>query len=110
MRSVYRVTVLWLALAVALPAFSQTLPRGVQRVTAAQGITEYSLPNGLHVLLIPDASKPKIAVTISYLINLGAFKLLRQKFGLSTMWATAWAIPPSTIVVFLLLNYRVFAA
>ena len=69
MRSVYRVTVLWLALAVALPAFSQTLPRGVQRVTAAQGITEYSLPNGLHVLLIPDASKPKIAVTISYRVG-----------------------------------------
>jgi putative flippase GtrA len=50
------------------------------------------------------------AVALSYVINLGAFKLLRQKFGLSTMWATAWAIPPSTVVVFLLLNYRVFAA
>jgi putative flippase GtrA len=49
------------------------------------------------------------AVAVSYVINLGAFKLLRQKFGMSTMWATAWAIPPSTIVVFLLLNFRVFA-
>lgn len=50
------------------------------------------------------------AVALSYVINLGAFKLLRHKFGMSTMWATAWAIPPSTVVVFLLLNYRVFSA
>lgn len=49
------------------------------------------------------------AVVLSYFINLAAFKLLRLKFGLSTMWATALAIPPSTVVVFLILNYRVFA-
>jgi putative flippase GtrA len=48
------------------------------------------------------------AVALSYVINLGAFKLLRTKFKLSPTWATLWAIPPSTIVVFLLLNYRVF--
>lgn len=48
------------------------------------------------------------AVAVSYLINLGAFKLLRNKFKLSPTWATLWAIPPSTIVVFLLLNFRVF--
>ncbi len=48
------------------------------------------------------------AVALSYLINLGVFKLLRHKFNLSATWATLWAIPPSTIVVFLLLNYRVF--
>jgi putative flippase GtrA len=49
------------------------------------------------------------AVVVSYVINLGAFKLLRNKFKLSPTWATLWAIPPSTIVVFLILNYRVFA-
>jgi putative flippase GtrA len=49
-----------------------------------------------------------IAVALSYLINLGAFKLLRHRFKLSATWATLWAIPPSTIVVFLILNYRVF--
>jgi len=49
------------------------------------------------------------AVALSYCINLTAFKLLRHKVGLGTMWATALAIPPSTVVVFLLLNYRVFA-
>lgn len=48
------------------------------------------------------------AVVLSYLINLGAFKLLRTRFKLGPTWATLWAIPPSTIVVFLLLNYRVF--
>jgi len=48
------------------------------------------------------------AVALSYVINLGAFKLFRTKAGLSQTWATLWAIPPSTIVVFLLLNYRVF--
>ena len=48
------------------------------------------------------------AVALSYLINLGVFKLLRHKFNLSATWATLWAIPPSTVVVFLLLNYRVF--
>ena len=48
------------------------------------------------------------AVALSYLINLGAFKLLRNRFKLSPTWATLWAIPPSTIVVFLILNYRVF--
>jgi putative flippase GtrA len=49
-----------------------------------------------------------VAVALSYLINLAVFKLLRVKLHLSTTWATLWAIPPSTIVVFLILNYRVF--
>ena len=49
-----------------------------------------------------------VAVALSYLINLAAFKLLRVRFKMSPTWATLWAIPPSTIVVFLILNYRVF--
>lgn len=49
-----------------------------------------------------------VAVGLSYLINLGMFKLLRNKLKLSATWATLWAIPPSTIVVFLILNFRVF--
>jgi putative flippase GtrA len=49
-----------------------------------------------------------VAVAVSYVINLGVFKLLRVRFKLSTTWATLWAIPPSTIVVFLILNFRVF--
>jgi putative flippase GtrA len=47
-------------------------------------------------------------VVISYAINLGAFKLCHDGLGLSVMWATAAAVPPATVVVFLLLNFRVF--
>jgi putative flippase GtrA len=49
-----------------------------------------------------------VAVVLSYFINLGAFKLLRHRCKLSATWATLWAIPPSTVVVFLILNFRVF--
>jgi putative flippase GtrA len=47
-------------------------------------------------------------VAISYALTLGAFKLWHDAVGLDVMWSTFWAIPPSTVVVFLLLNYRVF--
>jgi zinc protease len=53
----------------AAAAFSQTLPPGVQKVTSVEGITEYSLPNGLHFLLFPDDSKPKMTVNITYLVG-----------------------------------------
>lgn len=49
-------------------------------------------------------------LAVSYAINLAAFKLFRETLNMSIEWATLWAIPPSTIVVFLLLNYRVFRA
>ena len=51
-----------------------------------------------------------VTVAISYAINLGAFKLCRDVIGLSVEWSTLVAIPPSTVVVFLMLNYRVFKA
>jgi zinc protease len=38
-------------------------------VTSVEGITEYAFPNGLHVLLFPDASKPKLTVNITYLVG-----------------------------------------
>jgi zinc protease len=50
-------------------ALAQTLPPGVQKVTSVEGITEYSFPNGLRVLLFPDNSKPKITVNIVYLVG-----------------------------------------
>ena len=56
---------LWLAAA----AYSQSLPQGVQLVTKVEGITEYSLPNGLHFLLFPDASQPRVTVNITYLVG-----------------------------------------
>lgn len=45
---------------------------------------------------------------LSYLINLSLFRLCLSVIGLSVMWSAAAALPPSTLVVFLLLNYRVF--
>jgi zinc protease len=57
------------ALLVAAAAFSQSLPSGVQKITSVEGITEYSLPNGLHFLLFPDDSKPKVTVNITYLVG-----------------------------------------
>ena len=36
---------------------------------SVEGITEYSLPNGLRVLLFPDPSKPTITVNITYMVG-----------------------------------------
>lgn len=49
-------------------------------------------------------------VALSYVINLLAFKACREWLGLGMEWATVAAVPPSTVVVFLMLNYRVFKA
>lgn len=51
-----------------------------------------------------------LTVALSYLINLGAFSVLRDGLGLGPYASTLLAIPPSTVVVFLLLNFRVFRA
>jgi zinc protease len=39
------------------------------KLTTVEGITEYSLPNGLRVLLFPDQSKPTVTVNITYLVG-----------------------------------------
>ena len=56
-------------LALASPAFSQTIPRGVEQRASLGGITEYAYPNGLHVLLFPDPSNPKVTVNMTYLVG-----------------------------------------
>jgi len=56
-------------LALACPAFSQTLPRGVAQKVSLGGITEYAYPNGLRVLLFPDPSNPKVTVNMTYLVG-----------------------------------------
>src|SRR5579862_3170342 len=56
-------------LALACPAFSQTLPRGVEQKASLGGITEYAFPNGLRVLLFPDPSNPKVTVNMTYLVG-----------------------------------------
>jgi zinc protease len=39
------------------------------QVASVEGITEYTLPNGLRVLLFPDQSKPTVTVNITYLVG-----------------------------------------
>ncbi len=65
----FKFTLVSTALLLAVAAHSQTLPAGVQKITSVEGITEYSLPNGLHVLLFPDSSKPKLTVNMTYLVG-----------------------------------------
>jgi zinc protease len=48
---------------------AQTLPPGVEKVTSVEGVTEYAFPNGLHALLFPDNSKPKITVNVVYRVG-----------------------------------------
>jgi zinc protease len=56
-------------LAAAVSVWAQTLPQGVRKTNAIAGITEYTFPNGLHVLLYPDASSPRITVNVTYLVG-----------------------------------------
>src|SRR6266702_1785649 len=57
------------AIVLTAAALAQTLPQGVQKVTSVEGVTEYAFPNGLHVLLFPDNSKPKITVNVVYKVG-----------------------------------------
>ena len=45
------------------------LPKGIERVTSVEGITEYRLANGLSVLLFPDQTKQTITVNITYKVG-----------------------------------------
>ena len=58
-----------LALALVIAVFGQVLPQGVRQMASMGGITEYDFPNGLRVLLYPDASQPKITVNVTYLVG-----------------------------------------
>ena len=74
-RATARALALACALACTLPAVAfaaptpaaatPRLPAGMTRVTSVEGITEYALPNGLHVLTLPDASKPTTTVNLT---------------------------------------------
>jgi zinc protease len=45
------------------------LPPGVTENTTVEGITQYTLSNGLTVLLFPDASAAKTTVNLTYLVG-----------------------------------------
>ena len=54
-----------------LPASAQApaLPKGVVAGPSIEGISEYTLGNGLRVLLFPDASKPTVTVNLTYQVG-----------------------------------------
>lgn len=47
----------------------QSLPANLTQVASVEGITEYQLPNGLKVLLLPDDSLDTVTVNIVYLVG-----------------------------------------
>ena len=55
-------------LAVAASA-TAALPAGVTQGASIEGITEYTLANGLRVLLFPDQTKPTVTVNVTYLVG-----------------------------------------
>ncbi len=59
--------------ACALLAFSlnalAALPPGITQGATVDGITEYTLANGLRVVLFPDPSRPKTTVNVTYLVG-----------------------------------------
>lgn len=54
---------------IGLTLCGQTLPPGVQAKASMGGITEYDFPNGLKVLLYPDAASPKVTINVTYLVG-----------------------------------------
>ncbi|TMH57797.1 MAG: insulinase family protein, partial [Betaproteobacteria bacterium] len=60
-----------LALPLALVSTSPgaTVPAGIDQGPTVEGVTEYTLGNGLRVLLFPDATQPKITVNVTYLVG-----------------------------------------
>jgi zinc protease len=48
---------------------AQTLPDGVVQGPSLAGVTEYTYPNGLRVLLLPDPGSSTITVNITYLVG-----------------------------------------
>ena len=45
------------------------LPNGIVAGASVEGVHEYTLPNGLKLLLFPDATQPKTTVNITYLVG-----------------------------------------
>ena len=51
------------------PATQALTIAGLKATSSVEGISEFRLPNGLRVLLAPDASKPTTTVNITYLVG-----------------------------------------
>jgi zinc protease len=73
MRLLPRFAALPLAISLALPLLAAAAPTApatqATSVREAEGVHEYRLPNGLQVLLIPDATKPTVTVNVTYRVG-----------------------------------------
>ncbi len=69
MRLKKQIAILAATIVLTAAALAQTLPPGVEKVTSIEGVTEYAFPNGLHVLLFLDNSKPKTTVNVVYRVG-----------------------------------------
>jgi zinc protease len=69
MKRTIRLAILSVVVFWAASGSGQTLPAGMTKVTAVEGITEYALANGLHVLVFPDPSKSTVTVNMTYLVG-----------------------------------------
>jgi zinc protease len=53
----------------AAPKAAASAAAAPRRLTSVEGITEYVLGNGLHVLLFPDPTKATVTVNVTYLVG-----------------------------------------
>lgn len=60
-----------IAVAIAVFALTAIAPAETvaSRVRSVEGVNEYSLPNGLRVLMFADAAKPKTTIVMTYLVG-----------------------------------------
>jgi zinc protease len=67
--SIRRIALFAAIFTIACTLSAQTLPQGVRKGASVAGITEYTFPNGLRVLLLPDTGSSTITVNIVYLVG-----------------------------------------
>ncbi|MFO1020243.1 MAG: pitrilysin family protein [Planctomycetales bacterium] len=48
---------------------AESAPAGVQKIATIEGISQFSLPNGLQILLVPDNSKPVVTVNLTVFVG-----------------------------------------
>jgi zinc protease len=58
-----------LALTLTISGWGQTLPKGVTKDATMSGITQYTYPNGLRVILFPDPASPRVTVNMNFLVG-----------------------------------------
>ncbi len=67
--AVYSVAMKQFAISLAFGLYSLAACAQLTLVRTLEGISEYSLPNGLQVLLVPDATRPVATVNITYKVG-----------------------------------------